>query len=521
MNTRFMKSFLLGGALTALPIVVGAHPMGNFAICHYAGIRAGRDRVAVHYVLDLAEIPTYDELRGRESFATEDQCRQYLRERTPALTAGVHLDVNGAPVRLRLNSARLSFLPGAGGLRTMKIALDLDAPVEARPPYAVAYRDDNYPDRTGWKEVVAVAGKGTFLCDSDVPSEDRSGALARYPADVAPPQEVSARFMVAEGAGSAPASLSVAHISNARPSTPRDAFTQAIAERRLTPGLILLGLVIAMVFGAFHALSPGHGKAMVAAYLVGARGTARHAVILGLTVTVTHTLGVFALGLVTICASQYMVPERLYPILSIISGLAVCGVGAYLLIARLRGAEQGHHHDPIFNFRFSIFNLGHRSHSHGLHHHHHDHSHDHDHSHEHSHSHGLFHQHHHHHSNAHEHTHDSGFTPSPLHPSTPSLRSLLALGISGGLVPCPSALVVLLSAIALHRVAYGMALISAFSLGLASVLVAIGLMVVWFRPLLDRLPSGGVLLRRLPVASAAIITCVGVALVARAISTLP
>ncbi|MCC6444982.1 MAG: sulfite exporter TauE/SafE family protein [Armatimonadetes bacterium] len=221
------------------------------------------------------------------------------------------------------------------------------------------------------------------------------------------------------------------------------------------------GLLIAFLFGALHALSPGHGKAMVAAYLVGSRGTARHAVFLGLVVTVSHTAGVFLLGLVTLFASRHVVPDRLYPVLNIGSGLAVCAVGARLLYNRACHFRDEHSH----------------LHPHPL---------------EHSHSH------------------------IPKGPVTAG--ALLALGVSGGMVPCPSALVVLLSAVALHRIAYGLALIAAFSLGLASVLVAVGLAVVSARGWISRLPASGPVLERLPVASAALITLIGIGLILRAVT---
>ncbi|HEY9707764.1 MAG TPA: sulfite exporter TauE/SafE family protein [Oculatellaceae cyanobacterium] len=250
-------------------------------------------------------------------------------------------------------------------------------------------------------------------------------------------------------------------------------FLQSLVEQSLTPTLTLTGIGIAFLFGAGHAIAPGHGKTMVAAYLVGSRGTPFHALLLGLVTTITHTLGVFALGLVALFASQYILPETLYPILSFISGLTVCGVGFWLLDSRL--------HD----------------------------SHDHDHNHEYSHN---KHLHHHHHHEAHEHGHHHHLPKEPM-----TLQSLIVLGIAGGIVPCPSALVLLLSAIALHQTAYGILLISGFSLGLASVLVAIGLIVVYARQWSDRFPSSRALRQHLPVASAVAIILTGIVLTACAV----
>lgn len=246
-------------------------------------------------------------------------------------------------------------------------------------------------------------------------------------------------------------------------------FLQSLVHQSLTPTLTLTGIGIAFLFGAGHAIAPGHGKTMVAAYLVGSRGTPFHALLLGLVTTITHTLGVFALGLVALFASQYVLPETLYPILSFISGLTVCGVGFWLLDSQLHNS--------------------------------HDHNHNHD-----------EHLHHHHHQDVHEHQHHHHVPNSPM-----TLQSLIALGIAGGIVPCPSALVLLLSAIALHQTAYGILLISGFSLGLASVLVAIGLIVVYARQWSDRFPSSGALRQHLPVASAVAIIVTGIVLTACAV----
>ena len=248
---------------------------------------------------------------------------------------------------------------------------------------------------------------------------------------------------------------------------------QALAQQNLTPTVMFTGLGIAFLFGALHALTPGHGKTMVAAYLVGSRGTPKHAFQLGLVTTITHTLSAFALGLLALFASQYVLPEQLYPILGFISGMTVCGVGLWLLEERLSNSSNDHEHEHV-----------HEQHSHHHHHHHND----------------SEHQHHHH-------------QPE----ETVTLQSLIALGVAGGMVPCPSALVLLLSAIALHKAAYGMLLLSAFSLGLASVLVTLGLLVVYAYQWLNRLPSFGVLRHHLSVASPIVIILAGAVLTASAV----
>ncbi len=480
---------ILWAACLALVSPVSAHPMGNFAICHYARLQADPTDIRIHYVIDMAEIPALSEKEALDAdhnkVVSPAEKSAYLAARTAQLASGVTLTVNGTPAALTLLGSNLRLSPGAGGLETLKITLDWSAATPSGP-HDVTWQDHNYASRTGWKEIVAANGSGVVLSEASAFRQDRSRGLSLYPRDVVPPQDTEAHFSAAPGTAAASSTESAAPAT--RDATPRDLFTQAIAKRTLTPGIMLAGLLVAFVFGSFHALSPGHGKTMVAAYLVGSRGTARHAVTLGLIVTITHTLGVFALGLITLFASRYIVPEKLYPVLSAISGLAVFGVGVWLLVSRLRGLPTGHHHVHDHSDGPDEIHLHTESHSH-------------DHSHDHVHGYGPG-----------QHTHDI-----PEGPIT--LRSLLALGISGGIVPCPSALVVLLSAVALHRIAYGMVLIAAFSIGLASVLIVIGLMVVSTRHWVARFPAGEGLLRRLPVVSAAAITLIGVMLIIRAVTT--
>ncbi|WP_008314066.1 nickel/cobalt transporter [Leptolyngbya sp. PCC 6406] len=237
------------------------------------------------------------------------------------------------------------------------------------------------------------------------------------------------------------------------------------------PGAIALGMAIAFGFGAVHALSPGHGKTLVGAYLVGSRGTPGAALWLGITTTVTHMATVFALGVATLLASQYIVLDRVYPILGALSGVVICLVGLKLLAVRLR-SDHHHSHGPP-------------DHHHDSDHHHHNHD-------------------HHHHDHNHHHPED--------------WRSLVAVGISGGLVPCPSALVLLLTAIALHQITYGLVLVGWFSLGLASMLTALGLVAVYARQWLEETSIAAGLMKRLSVVSAIVTVCVGVGVATAAIS---
>lgn len=268
-----------------------------------------------------------------------------------------------------------------------------------------------------------------------------------------------------------------------------DALSDMLRSEELTLGLIVGALALSFFLGAAHGLEPGHGKTIVAAYLVGARGTIGNALFLGGVVTFTHTMSVILLGLVALFASQYILPEQIFPYLGTASGLLIIGLGTWLLVGHLRGRGHGH------------------SHSHEKHHHDHGHSHE-GHHHEHDHSHEEEHHDHHGHSHGeHGHSHEI--------PNKVTLGSLLTLGISGGIVPCPGALVILLLAVALHRIAFGLVLLVAFSVGLAAILIAIGILIVKARPLVDRFSGDGRWIQRLPIASAVVIIVVGCAITLR------
>jgi ABC-type nickel/cobalt efflux system permease component RcnA len=363
----------------------------------------------------------------------------------------------------------------------------------AGQPIAFHYRDDNFPGRAGWKEIVADGGPGIVLLASSAPKTDRSHELSNYPTDLinSPPQDLEARvsYRVLPGAiadSSAAFSASPALIANAQ-GTPRNAFTELMGTRTLSLWFVMVAAIVAAGLGGLHALEPGHGKTIVAAYLVGSRGTAWHAFLLGLIVTLSHTAGVYLLGIATLSASQYVVPDRLYPWLSALSGLVIAGVGGYMLRLRLgTRAAHAHPHSHTHVGAEHVHNHGH-SHLHD-----HEHAHPHDHDHPHSHEHG--------------HSHDDAI----------SMRQLTALGITGGIIPCPAALVVLLGAVSMHRIGFGLFLIVAFSIGLAAVLIAVGMLTVYALRFTASLKMDGPLIQRwLPVTSAAVITLFGVAIVAR------
>jgi ABC-type nickel/cobalt efflux system permease component RcnA len=336
--------------------------------------------------------------------------------------------------------------------------------------------------------------EGAAVFNSTAYGSGLTDEIRSYPQDslAAPLSENEVEFSLA--VGQLPAGATQLMTREGTAATPsRDRLSDLISAPQLTLPVALLGLLLATLLGAVHALSPGHGKTVVGAYLVGSRGTARHAAFLGLTVTVTHTIGVFGLGLVTLAASRYILPERLFPVMSIISGLIVLSIGASLFVKRLRtartrSASRDHEH----------------SHDHG-------HSHDTDHTSLHSHDPGHFEDH------SHVHSHSPGakrhsHLPPGADGTSVTWRSLLALGISGGLLPCPSALVVLLNAISLHRVAYGLLLVLAFSIGLAATLTAVGLLFVFAGRIIKRHVTSSRLVRILPVVSALVITCAGAAI---------
>jgi ABC-type nickel/cobalt efflux system permease component RcnA len=431
-----------------------AHPLGNFSVNHQAVVRVSADRVDVRYVVDQAEIPTFRE-RGvapREALA---------RKRAEALR-GLRLTVGGREVPLRwAGPASIRFPAGQGGLPTTRAEIPLTARVAARG--SVVLRDGTFPGRAGWRAVVVRPGRGTAV-RSDVPATDPTRGLRAYPEGAldAPADRPVARLVVRPGSGTVDAPGADVATATGEPRATGDGLTRAFADAAAGRGTLVVLLLAALGWGALHALSPGHGKAMVAAYLVGTRGTACDAVALGAVVTVTHTIGVFALGLVTLALSAYVVPEDLYPWLNLASGLLVLLVGAGVLRSRLR--RRGHH------------------------------------------------AHHHHHHHDHDHHHDH-----------PTRRGVLAMGASAGLIPCPSALVVLLAAIAQAQVALGLALIVAFSLGLAATLTALGLAVVWAGGVAGRVPVSARVRSAaavVPTASAALIVAVGVVLTAQAVPQL-
>ena len=487
---------LLVGILALLaPAAAGAHPLGNFTVNHFTRIVPSGDRLYLLYVLDMAEIPTFQE-RGELERLGEDA---YARGLAVELASGIGVSVDGSPVELEVLERAIAFPEGAGGLPTTRLELVLDAGrLPDGGPVEIRFRDGNDAGRVGWREIVVAPQAGARVLSASVPSESRSDELRAYPETLLESpldlREASARVEAGGAADPAPALTG----SGPAASVAREeggGFASLVRAESLSIGVVVASIFLAMFWGAVHALSPGHGKAIVAAYLIGTRGTARDAVSLGAIVTVTHTIGVFALGLVTLALSEFIVPDDLYPWLNLAAAVLVVGVGIAVLRMRLRDWLRGRRATPR------------AAEPHG-------HDHDHDHDHDHGHDHGG-HAHDHRHGN---HGHDHGHRHGPA-PGT-GWRGLLGVGISGGLLPCPSALVVLLAAISLQRVGYGLVLIVAFSLGLAATISAIGLVAISARRTLRRLSFQGPIVRALPAISALAILAFGVAMTVRALPAL-
>jgi nickel/cobalt exporter len=501
--------------------LLSAHPMGNFSVNHFARILPHDGGAEISYVLDFAEIPTYELFPKWNLQATSPQAALENRadDEARGWVGNLSVTIGGSKVQPRLESSHMTLTDGVGGMKVMRVEMKVSVKGNAGK---LQYEDRNYPERAGWKEIVIGSGP------------DRSQALTAYPTDptVPQPQDVRASLDIAGGVQTVSAAPPVAITapksappqpeplpavapapSSATPPQPEtmgslkrgDYLSTVLRGGNITFGVGLICLCVAFGLGALHAFEPGHGKTMVAAYLVGSRGTPKHAVLLGLMTTFTHTVSVFLLGFITLFLSRYIMPEKMTKVLGVVSGLSIVWIGGLMLYRRSRKLMGGHSHT----------------------HHHHDH-HDHDHDHEHTHTHepaAVAHAHHHHdhphdqHHHGHSHDHDHGHTHDHDHEHphhhmpegeiTPA--SIIALGASGGMVPCPAALILLLTCISIGRPAFGMLLLLAFSVGLAIVLMATGLAVLFAKNLLPERHrnSESWFLRAMPVFSAAVIVIVG------------
>jgi nickel/cobalt transporter (NicO) family protein len=507
--------------------VAFAHPLGNFTINHYAGLRVTPDSVAIDFVLDMAEIPAFQEISAFDAngngMADVAEAESYHAKKCASLQPDLSLLRNNKPLALTLTASSVEFPAGAGGLPTLRVTCAFSAAIAGQMT-SLSFADHSYSERIGWREIVVTAD-GVNL-KGDFSSTSISKRLTSYPQDLLSNPLDQRQITLGIGVPAVPAQNNSANPTSATPSiagSRSDAFTQLITLENLTLPTILFALLISFLWGAMHAMTPGHGKTIVGAYLVGSRGTMKHAIYLGLTTTITHTLGVFALGLITLFAAQFIVPEKLFPWLSLLSGLFVVGIGINLMVSRFKSSEAATWlgklkvdltksralTSPIFQYEHAEVAGHERKLVIGP-------------SQEHFHSHDLAHPHSHNHEHAHPHDHDHvhaehSHLPPGAEGEPVTWRSLLALGISGGLLPCPSALVVLLGAIALNRVGFGLILVLAFSLGLAGALTAIGMLFIYAGRLFNRFPAQGRIIRFLPVLSALFVSVIGVGIAIKAL----
>lgn len=470
-------------------IAASAHPLGNFSVNQFSRLEIENSRLSVRAVLDMAEIPTFQAANeidtDKNGALSNNELNDYAEKITSDYFNNILLTVNGSRIRLQPKVKSAELREGSGNLPVLRIVWDAvgDLP-SLNSINRVHFENKNNIERIGWNEIVVQRTSGINIFDSNVFGSGVTDELTAYPQEnlSAPLAERNADFSFTSQP--LPASAKVLQNRDGHTSAPvgKDTFAELITVPEVTLPILVAGLFLAFGFGAMHALSPGHGKTVVGAYLVGSRGTIKHAVFLGLTVTVTHTVGVFALGLVMLFASNFILPERIMPFLSFISGLLVFFIGVSLFKDRLF-ASLGWGAKSYFEREDHLHEISDDSSAEA---------------------------------NLHEHLRDAvththgGSTHTHLPPSEVSWRSLLGLGISGGLLPCPSALVLMLSAINLNRIGYGIILTLVFSFGLAATLTAVGLVFLYGGKLFGHSRfSENRVIKALPVFSAFVITCVG------------
>ncbi|MGW8571273.1 nickel/cobalt transporter [Streptomyces niveus] len=522
MNLTSRRALAAGLLLTAAAVAAvtsapaaSAHPLGNFTVNHHTGLTLHQDRVDALLVVDRAEIAAAQELPGvdRDGSGAVDaaEARAYARTACASAAAGLRVKTGGTGLGFTVRSGAFTYHPGEAGLRTSRLNCSLTAPADLRRPADVTVRTAYDSRRIGWQEITARGG-GVTLTASDVPAASPTDELRRYPTDpLASPLDQRSATLRTEPGGSGGGAAGTAALPGAQwvpgPVTAAldkvsGVFDSLVGTRELTVPVGLLALLLAVVLGASHAAMPGHGKTIMAAYLAGRRGTPRDAVTVGATVTLTHTAGVLALGLLLPVATS-LAGETVLTWLGLASGLLVTGIGLWLLRSALRGGStHGHHHHH------------HHGHGHGHHHHEHDHPHP---------------------------EPPAGDGPSAVavltpvhtephthahpHPAAATRGGLIGMGIAGGLVPSPSALVVLLGAVALGRTAFGVLLVLGYGLGMAGTLTLAGLLLVRLRDRVERSTRAAAAtrwkgLRKLarwgPVATSALVLLVGIGLTLRA-----
>lgn len=525
--------------LLAAAAPAAAHPLGNFTVNYATGLTLRPRAVEAEIVVDRAEIAAAQERplidQDHNGSLSADEQDRYADEACTTLAGQLAADVDHESLQWKRGAGNLTFHTGEAGLKTSRLTCRLTADAHLTSPSGVHVATHYDSRRIGWHEITA-RGDGLTLRSSTVPATSPTNQLRQYPQDplAEPLDQRTAELRTAPGQGPAsrivPPGLPGAGPITAALNKVSALFDTLVGSRELTVPVGLLALLLAVVLGSSHAAMPGHGKTIMAAYLAGRRGTPRDAITVGATVTLTHTAGVLALGL-ALPVATHLAGETVLSWLGLASGLLVTAIGIHLLHSALRGR-------PL-----------HHGHSHG-HHHHGPHGHSHGHDHHGDHGHGEDHSHeppaglpssrrapdsaaadgttvvltktatvlphdHHHGETGHHHTHA---------PARRRRWSLLGVGIAGGLVPSPSALVVLLGAVALGRTAFGVLLVIGYGLGMAATLTLAGLLLVRLR---DRITartaeSASARLQTLgrigPAATSALVLLVGIGLTTRAIT---
>ena len=457
----------------AVPAPAVAHPLGNFTINHLVEFDARRGPAHVRYVLDMAEIPTFEVMRARSATADMDGAalRAWAHDEIAQVAPALDVEADGARLPLVPSAARATTRPGAGGLPTLYWVVDFRVAVPAHAR-RVTITDGSFPGRIGWKDVVVA------------PATEPTHELRHYPsALLGSPRAVTSAAIAygASGAGVRTAAATGSDDAPAQSQARSNALSDMLARGTANPWIVLLTLLAAIGLGALHAAEPGHGKTLLAVSLVGARATPRQALLLAVGLTVAHTAGVIALGCALLVAARWIVPEAIYPWITLLSGGAVALLGATAL-ARFVRARRGAGHAHA--------GLAHAGHGHDLSGRHaHDHGHDHDHG----------HQHH-----------------APAGDQPLSFRGVMLVAMGGNVAPCPAALVVLLAALALHEVAYGIAVVLAFSIGLAAVLTGLGIALVRGAAWIAKRPAFDALASYAPLASACVISVIGAVMLGQA-----
>lgn len=530
-----LGTVMLGGAPAAV-----AHPLGNATVNHYDGLQLYPDHLTDYAVEDVAEIPTLQrrariDRNGDQALSSAERAN-YAVTQCAAMADSIRVTVGGHRVPLTVTSSSYSERPGAIDLKTGRLVCRLRTPAALARPSRVTIEDNWDSGGIGWHEITAV-GTGVSVQGSPFPATSVSDQLRHYPNDLlSSPLDVRAGSVTTTpGTGQstyeAAKQLPVAGFAVRALNHIANTFNNLVGRKRLTFGVGVLAVLLSLVLGAGHAFLPGHGKTIMAAYLVGRRGRLRDVISVGATVTITHTAGVLVLGLLLSLTAAFA-PTAAEQYLSIVSGLIVTGVGVGLLVSAIRryrtagppgtsthlatdvlhevaAFEAAHHPLPLHASIASgttpatrTTPLGGHEHAHHPHTHTHPHPrHTHEHEHEHEHGHG--------------HTHEpQGFSRS----------GLIGLGVAGGLVPSPSALLVLLAAITLGRTVFGVLLVLAYGIGMATALTAAGLLLIRLRSRLEGLLTGrrmakaNRLLAALPTLTAILVLLVGTGLTLRAMS---